>query len=65
MYNMFYALFVCSSPCWGIRCVGWGNPKVLAHHMLVQAFTFGSSKLQVSAIVCFIFGRLTMPSHAT
>ena len=46
---MFYAVFMCFSPYLGIGCRGGGgSPKGLVHNLLMQFFTLGSSKIEVS-----------------
>ena len=45
---MFWAVFTCFSPDLGIRSRGGGgSPKRLVHNLLMQFFTFGSSKIEV------------------
>ena len=44
---MFYAVFMCFAPYFGIGLGGGGSPKGLVHNLLMQFFTLGSSKIEV------------------
>ena len=57
---MFYAVFTCFSPYWGIRFGrgGGGGPRdwyttCYAHNLLVQFFTLDGSKIEVSETYVF------------
>ena len=45
---MFWAVFTCFSPYFGIRSArAGGSPKGLVHNLLVPFFTLGCSKVEV------------------
>ena len=44
---------MCFSPYLGIGCAGGVSPKGLAHNLLMQFFTLGSSKIDVSKTYFF------------
>ena len=55
---------MCFSPYLGMGCEGGGSPKGLIHNMLMQFFTLGSSKIEVSELYFFDIVT-TQNDHAT
>ena len=61
---MFWAVFTCFSPYFGIRSGGGGggSPRGLVHNLLMQLFTPNSSKIEVFE-TCFCDIVTTQNDH--